>query len=130
MSVLTTTATSHEKGKACDKIAYADLSDAEQTYCDNQIIQTVNEQCFGTQFLDPGSSQSAGRVRYSITGIDYKVSRYLEKQKGTARCLDSHNFSHTTSFLIHKNKFETSLDSNKIFLHFSVFPHCANVLTN
>lgn len=92
---------------------YADL-----TYCDNQIIQTVRQQSFGTQFLDPGGSLSAGRVRYSITAIDYKVSSYLKKQKGTAHCLDSRYFHHTTSLVIHKNNFGTSLDSNKIFLHF------------
>lgn len=97
---------------------YADLSDAEQIYCDNQIIQTVGEQCFGTLFLNPGVSQNAGRIRYSITAMDYKVSSYLKKKKGIAHYLDSHHFSHPASFLIHKNNFGTSLDSNKVFLHF------------
>lgn len=55
-------------------------------------------------------------------------SAQLPEITGTAHCLDSYHFSQTTSFLIHKNNFGTSLDCNKIF-SCSKCPCCANVLT-
>lgn len=110
---------SWERKNLWEDIAYADLNDAEQTYCVCSLNSLTLEAVRALAESDTASLQW-------IT----KCPATWKSRKAQNIALIPTTFNYTTSFLIHKNKFGTSLDGKKIFLHFSVFPHCANVLTN